>query len=51
MRSAEKEKKKKFGPNSAHTEPWQENFEKNSKKIQKNKKLLSSIIPSQNGMR
>ena len=40
-----------LGPNSAHTELRQENSEKNSKKIQKIKKPLSGITPSQSGMR
>ena len=43
--------KKNLVPNSVHTRPGQENFEKFSKKIQKNKKRLSSIISGQNGMR
>ena len=40
-----------LAPNSADTGPRQENSEKNSKKIQKTKKLLSRIIFSLNGMR
>ena len=40
-----------LGPNNADTRPRQENSKKNSKKIQKIKKLLSRIIFSQNGMR
>ena len=48
---AEKEKKKNLVPNSIHTRPGQENSEKNSKKIQKIKKPLSSIIFSENEMR
>ena len=40
-----------LGPNSADTRPRQENAKKNSKKIQKIKKPLSSIIFSQNGIR
>ena len=43
--------KKILGPNSIPTGPRQENSEKNSKKIRKIKKPLSSIIPSQNEMR
>ena len=39
MRLAEKEKKKIFSPNSVHTQPGQENTEKNSRKIQKIEKL------------
>ena len=39
------------GPNSADTGPWQENSEKNSKKIQNFKKPLSGIFFGQNGMR
>ena len=38
-------------PNSVHTRPGYENFEKNSKKIQNYKKHLFGIISSQNGMR
>ena len=38
-------------PNSAHTRPVQENFEKNSKKIQKIINPLPGNIFSQNGMR
>ena len=38
-------------PNSAHTRPGGENSEKNSKKIHKIKKQLSSVIFSQNEMR
>ena len=37
--------------NSVHTRPWQENSEKNSKKIQKIIKPLPGIIFSQNGTR
>ena len=44
MRQAEKEKKKKFVPNSVHTRPGQENSEKNTKKIQKIETPLSGII-------
>ena len=51
MRKAEKERKKMLFPNSVHPQPGQENSEKNSKNIQKIKKPLSGIIPSQNGMR
>ena len=43
--------KKILAPNSVHTRPGQENSEQNSKKKQKIKKPLSSIIFSQNGMR
>ena len=43
--------KKILVPNSIHTQPGQENSEKNSKKIKKIKKPLSGIIFSQNGMR
>ena len=44
--------KKILGPNSAHTGPRQENSEKNSRKIKKKiQKPVSSIIPSQSGMR
>ena len=50
MRLAEKEKKKILVPNSVHTRPGQENYEKNSKKIQKIIKPLTSIILSPNGM-
>ena len=38
-------------PNSVHTRPWEKNSEKNSKKIQKNKKPLPGFIFSQNGIR
>ena len=48
MRQAKKEKKKNLVPNSVHTQPGQENIEKNSKKI---KKPLPNNILSQNGMR
>ena len=51
MRQAEKGKKEIIVPNSAHTRPGQENFEKNRKKIQKIKKPLSVTIYSQNWMR
>ena len=50
MRVAEKEKKI-LVPNSVHTRPGQENSEKNSKKIQKIKKLNSGIISMQKGLR
>ena len=50
MRMAEKEKKN-FVPKSVHTRPGQENSEKNSKKIQKIKKLNSGIISMQKGLR
>ena len=43
-------KEKKISPNSVHTRPREENSEKNRKKIQKIKKLLSGVISSQNGM-
>ena len=46
---AEKEKKN-FVPNSVHTRPGQENSEKNSKKIQKIKKLNSGFISIQKGL-
>ena len=46
-----KREKKKFAPISVHTQPGEENSEKNSKKIQKIKKPISSIIFSQNVMR
>ena len=51
MRLAEKEKKKFLVPNSVHSRPGQENYEKNNKKIQKIKKPLSGIIFTQNRMR
>ena len=51
MRKAEKEKKKILVPNSVHTRHGQENYEKNSKKIQKIIKPLPGNIFSQNGMR
>ena len=50
MRVAEKEKKI-LVPNSVHIRPGQENSEKNSKKIQKIKKLNSGIISMQKGLR
>ena len=51
MIQAEKERKKNLFANSIHTRPGQENSEKNSKKIQKIKKPLSSIISRQNKIR
>ena len=51
MRQAEKERKKILSPNPVHTQPGQENSEKNSKKIEKIKKPHSKINFSQNGMR
>ena len=42
---------KNLVPNSVHTQPGQQNYEKNSKKIQKIKKRLSGVIFSQNGTR
>ena len=51
MRQAEKEKKKKVAiPNFVHTQPEEENCEKNSKKIHKIKNPLSGNIFSQGGM-
>ena len=41
--------KKNLVPNSVHTRPRQENYDKNSKKIQKIKKPLSGLLFSQNG--
>ena len=43
--------KKNLDPNSVHTRPGQENYEKNRKKNQKIKKPISGIIFGQNGMR
>ena len=43
--------KKILVPNSVHSRPGKENSEKNSKKTQKIKKPLSSIIFSKNGIR
>ena len=44
-----REKEKKIlVPNSVHTQPRQENSEKNTKKIQKIKKPLFGIVSSQN---
>ena len=43
--------KKILVPNSVQTRPGQENYEKNSKKIDKIKKRVSGIIYSQSGMR
>ena len=51
MRLAEKMKKKNLVPNSVHTQLGQENSKKNSKKIQKIKKLNSGIISMQKGWR
>ena len=51
MRLAEKEKITISVTNSVHTRPGDENSKKNSKKTQKIKKPLSSIIFRQNGMR
>ena len=48
MRSAEKEREKN---NSVHTRPELENSKKNSKKIQKIKKVNSEIISIQNGLK
>ena len=50
-RERPRKRKKKLVPNSVHTRPVEENSEKNSKKIEKIKKPLSSIIFSQNKMR
>ena len=46
-----RKRKKILLPNSVQTLLGQENFEKNSKKIEKIKKPHSDIISSQNGMR
>ena len=43
--------KKILVPNSVHTRPGQENSQRNSKKIQKIKKLNSSFISIQKGLR
>ena len=43
--------KKILAPNFVHTQPGQENSEKNSKKIEKIKEPLFAIISSQYGMR
>ena len=51
MRLAEKEKKKFFVPSSVHTRFGEENSENHSKKIQKFKNPLSSIVFSQNEKR
>ena len=50
MRWAKKEKKILL-PNSVHIRPELENSKKNSKKIQKIKKVNSGIISIQNGLR
>ena len=47
----QRKREKKFSPEFFHTRPEQENYEKNSEKIQKIKKPLSGIIFSQNGLR
>ena len=46
-----KREKKNFVPIFVLTRPGEENYEKNSKNIQKIKKPLSDIIFSQNGIR
>ena len=46
-----KKKKKNLDPNSGPTQPKLENSRKNSKKIQKIKKVNSSVISIQNGLR
>ena len=46
-----KGKKKNLDPNSVPTQPELENSKKNSKKIQKIKKLNSGIMSIQNGLR
>ena len=46
-REQPKKRKKNLVPNSVHTQPGQENIEKNSKKL---KKPRPNIILSQNGM-
>ena len=51
MIEAEKEKKKNLVPNSVLTQSDVENSKKNSKKIQKIKKLNSGIISIQNGLK
>ena len=44
MRYAEKVRKKNLVPNSVHTRPGQQNFEKNSKKILKIKKKKLFLV-------
>ena len=51
MRQPEKEGKKILVQNSVHTQPVEENYGKNSKKIEKTKKPHSGITFRQNGMR
>ena len=46
-----RKREKKFSPNSVHTRHGQENSEKNSQKLQKRNKPLSSITFSQDGSR
>ena len=46
-----KREKKNLVPNSIHTQPEQENYEKIEKKNQKIKKSLFDISFNQNGMR
>ena len=46
----QKKRAKILVPNFVHTRTVEENYEKNSKKIQKMKRPYSSIIYSQNGM-
>ena len=42
--------KKNLVPNSVHTRPGQENFEKNRKKNQKIKNLFPELVPSKTGV-
>ena len=51
MRQAENQRKKFLVPNSVQPQLGQENFQKNSKKNQKIKKLNSNIISIQKGLR
>ena len=46
-----RKREKNLVPNAVRTQPGKENSEKNSKKIQKIKKVNSSIISIQNGLR
>ena len=43
--------KKNLVPNSVHTRPGKGNYEKNNKKKQKIKKVISGIISIQNWLR
>ena len=46
-----KKRKKILVPNSVHTQPVLENFKAKNKKIQKIKKVYSSVISIENGLK